>query len=464
MGVRSLNGTKIAPVTLTAPRSGSRVVLPALAIVCIAAGSAAAQEPPASVARGIPLGLHFRLAPAPDTDQAGGKKPDPVFTWKDHPTIQRGPFRLAFRARVQADKFTSDIEPADSKDLTQDIARRRIGVEGRVANAIDFQIEYELADDDAWRDVYVNVRQFEFAQFQVGKFKQPFSVDETTGAANLDFVYRSLAASTLSPGRDVGYMVHGRAVKRIVRYEFGVFEHDGRNAKPRKADRVFGGRTKTGRIGVSPFEGSKSHLADLLVGMSFSTSNVLEGFSGIRGQSVLGAKFFDSEYWVNGKRDRRGFEVRWRPGPASVKAEWIRVTDERIGESVEDTAATPLRATGWYVSGTFAVTGDRKSDGLDNPKRPLLQGGYGAIEVAVRIESLRFDTTSTDGLPSTSPRSDVIVGNADHVTTFGVNWYANKWIKVQFNIVREKLDDASLGPLPDKALIWSRLFRIQFSL
>ena len=59
---------------------------------------------------------------------------------------------------------------------------------------------------------------------------------------------------------------------------------------------------------------------------------------------------------------------------------------------------------------------------------------------------------------------DVILGNANQVTTFGVSWYVNRWIKIQANIIREKLDDPSQGPLPSKASFTSKAIRFQFSL
>ena len=62
----------------------------------------------------------------------------------------------------------------------------------------------------------------------------------------------------------------------------------------------------------------------------------------------------------------------------------MRVTTERRGQSVEDTDLSPLLATGWYVSGTWAITGENKADGLNKPRRPFLRGGLGAFEVARR--------------------------------------------------------------------------------
>jgi phosphate-selective porin OprO and OprP len=439
-------------------------VLIGCAAACLSPASASAQSH-------LPLlTWSWPASPAAAADQtaAPGKKPDPVFEWKDHPTIKRGLFQVSFKARFQADFRRSDIDDAliaDEEVLGLDVARRRVGVEGRIGNLLDFEVDYELANDAPWRDVFVNFRRFDELQVQAGRFKQPFSLDENTSATNLDFIYRSTAATALAPGRDKGVMVHGRVARKIVRYEYGIFEHDGVNAKPGvESERVFGDRTTTGRIIAEPFRSSKSPWADLLVGVAWSGTNLVEGLPGIRGRTVLGADFFDADFPVLGRRDRRGFELRWRPGPVSVKSEIMRVEDERLGLSVEDTDLSPIRATGWYLSGTWAVTGERKSAGLDTPKRPFLQGGAGAIEVAARIERLRFESGHADETPSTSPRAEVIVGNSNRVITFGVNWYLNRWVKVQFNLIDERPDDPAQGPLPSAPSFRTRLVRFQLTL
>jgi phosphate-selective porin OprO/OprP len=215
---------------------------------------------------------------------------------------------------------------------------------------------------------------------------------------------------------------------------------------------------------VQPFRSTKSPLRDLAAGVAFTTSDLPEGFPALRGRTAFDSSFYRSDYWVKGQRRRMGFEARWRPGPFSVKGEYMRLTDERLGQSVEDTDLSALLATGWYVSGTWAITGEAKADGLDTPRRPLFRGGYGAVEVAARIERLRFGSVATDGVPSTSPRADVVLGNADRADTFGVNWYANRWVKIQFNLIHERLSDPTQGPLPTEPGFWSRVVRFQFSL
>jgi phosphate-selective porin OprO/OprP len=389
------------------------------------------------------------------------------FEWPDHPTLRIGIVSLAGRARFQVDGRRSDAPLADEDDQTLDIARRRIGVEGRVGRFVDFEIARELnVDTDPWRDVYVNYRQFAAAEVRAGKFKLPFGLDENTSATSLDFVYRSLAASVLSPGRDRGVMAHGRLLNRLVQYEIGSFEHDGRNARPGAAStRVTGDRTIAGHLSSEPFRRSKSAAADLLVGMAWTSGPLSgEGLSGIRGKTVFGDTFYAAPYPVDGHRRRVGIEARWRPGPVSVQSEYVKLSDERLGEGVEDNDLSPIDAVAWYLSGTWALTGDSKSRGLDETKHPIFRGGAGAVEVAARIERLTFRSGHADETPSTSPRAEVIVGNSSRVMTFGANWYLNRWVKIQFNLIRETLTDPGQGPLPGQPSFWSRVVRFQFAL
>jgi len=357
----------------------------------------------------------------------------------------------------------------DRGGLSLDVARRRIGIEGEILNIFDYQVERELGTErDPWRDVYLNYKQYDFAQVQVGKFKQPFSLDENTSATNLDFVHRSRIAALLAPGRDRGAMVHGRVLRRgMLRYELGLFSEDGSNARTNDTELVHGDRTLAGRLLVQPFRSTTSLASDLAFGVSFTASDVPEGVPNLRGRTELGAWFYRPDVLVNGQRQRIGVEARWRPGPFSIKSEYIRLTDERLGQSVDETDLSPFLGTGWYVSGTWAVTGEKKADGLDTPRRPLFQGGFGAVELAGRVERIRFGSVArrmNDSPASADPRAEVILGNSDRVYTFGVNWYANRWIKIQTNLVRNTIAFPDQGPMPSQSSFWSRIVRFQFSM
>jgi phosphate-selective porin len=391
-----------------------------------------------------------------------GEKPR-GFHWDNHPSFHFGPGTYVdFRARVQL--YLRDSAAAVGDASAFDAARRRIGLEGRIGGRLDFQIEQEIGDADPWRDVFVDYREFAILRVQGGKFKLPFCLDENIGAGNQDFVYRSRAATQLAPGRDRGVMAHGRVARDLLRYELGWFDHDGRNARTANVERVTGGLTTAGRLSLQPFRTSRTVFRDLHVAVAFTDSRVPEGVASLRGRTALDQPFFPSDFWVKGSRRREGLEMRWRPGPFSVTSEYIRVTTDRRGQSVEDGDLPPIVARGWYVSGTWLATGESKAKGVDNPRHPLLRGGIGALEIAGRLENLAFGSSGSPDEASTSPRAYAILGNADRVATAGLNWYPYRGIKVQWNVIRESIADPSRGPLPSRPTFWSRVVRLQFTL
>ena len=365
------------------------------------------------------------------------------------PSIKAGDWlRVDFRARFQGDLRTSEAPIRGDEDGGIDIARRRVGVDGRVGY-VGYQVEYELGPRE-WRDVYLDYRQFKPVQVRAGIFKVPFGLDENTSATSLDFIYRSRISSRLAPGRDRGVSVHGRVLNNVVSYEAGVFANDGDNARPSHSERVFGTRTFAARVLAHPFRTSKSMWADVQFGAAISGTEVPLGFPAVRARTVFGESFYDSDVWVRGHRQRTGLEARWKPGRVTIQSEYIRLTDERRGQSVEDGDLSPLLAHGWYVSGTYSVTRKRNR--------------YGRIEAAARYEMLSFGSTSGAGAPSTSARADVVLGNVDRVTTIGANWHVNKWVKVQANLIREDIGRPSMGPMPGRPGFWSRAFRLQLTL
>ena len=221
--------------------------------------------------------------------------------------------------------------------------------------------------------------------------------------------------------------------------------------------------TTAWRVTTEPLRGLHPLIADVHIGYARTRGELPEGVSGIKGRTVLSADFYEPEFFVFGRRERRGFEFQWRPGPASLKMESITLTEERKGQSVEDTDLSPYQVKAWYISGSYAFTGESKARGLDKPTRPLFQGGIGALEAAVRVEKITFGSVLT-GIGSRSPRADVLPSNTDRILTVSGNWYPNRWIKVQMTFFREDIADPSTGPLPTTPLVWSRVLRIQFSI
>ena len=434
----------------------ARFSLAALLVTASATAAAAQSTAPAPALRVVPT--------APLADVKAQVFPTP--------RVRIGKaFSIELIAKLQVD--VSRFDPVvDDDDEELDWRRRRLGVKGELFNRVEFEVEREFGDDkDPWRDVFVNLKAADTFEVKAGHFRVPFSLDGLTGSTSHDFVNRSLGGSLIAPGRDVGVMVHGRTAGRVLTYAVGVFDSDD------AVDEVSAffddekgaaslGRTVGGRLTAQPFDRVDRlprGLRNLEFGGNATWSSVPEGLNGFEGRSVYRYTFFEPVY-VKGDRVRAGLDATFRAGPTSVKAEWMRMWDERLAQGLGDVDLPKAVARAWYVSGTWLVTGETKDDSV-RPTRPFLQGGIGALEAAVRVERLSVGSVSSGGEPAfANPRAANLLGNHDDVVTLGLTWYLNRWFRLQGNAIHESFDDAERAPLFGRATYWSYVGRLQFVL
>ncbi len=443
-----------------------------------------------------PLPLPAENGASPQKDQEEEDKgPKGVrFRMRRYPSLRFGRvLRVDFHAKFQGDfrVFSPEIKNKENEEELFDLHRMRVGIEGRFLKHFEYEVEREIREEVSrgdfdnpkhpWRDVYVNFRYFRKLQIRAGKFKLPFGMDQLTGPTKLDFIFRSRIGDQLTPGRDIGIVAHGRFFERGLNYEAGLFKQDGENARakgiregaekvPIKLEVPTGQRTFAGRLTGTPLRLVRvpAILKDLELGGAFVSTTVPpgigpDGAKGLRGRTVAKETFFP-HLFTHGQRLRLGAEMNWSPGPFSVKGEFIHAQDERRGQSTRGNNLPDLISRGWYLTGTWAVTGENKAGGIE-PRRDFLWGhGAGAVELAVRYEALRFGSSEHPGLPSRATRAANILGNSDRVWTFGVNWYWNRFVKIQFNGIREMLEDTHQGrsPIAGRGLYWMRIVRLQF--
>lgn len=374
----------------------------------------------------------------------------------DRPSFRFGKvLRADFRAKFQTDfrRFSPERDP---KKDTFDLKRARFGIQGTFLKYFEYEVEREFRKTDSpWKDVMVNLNWTGEVQVRAGKFKVPFSREQMTGAGNLDFVFRSRIADQIAPGRQSGLMIHGRLFSRALAYEAGTFRKDGEIADFR------GARTVAARVTSRPLRPLRapSLVRNLEIGAAATSTRIAEGLNSLQGRTVAGDLLFGPMY-VKGRRIRLGAEIQWMPGPFSVQGEFVDVHEDREGQGVRGNDLPDLVSRGWHLSGSWAITGEDKSDGI-NPKGEFPRG-RGAIEVAARYEQLRLGSAEHPGRAFRTERSPNILGSSDRVWTFGVNWYANRWVKIQANSVREWIEDAQRRPDPDRDRYWLHIVRLQF--
>lgn len=419
-----------------------------LAILCAALGGTSvpsyAQEAPRPA------------EPGPRADpQTGGTR----FRWGgDHPSLRVGELEVVFRARLET-SFRAGSPAEDGVD--GDWRRRRVQVEGSYKR-LEYEVSHEFGDpQEPERDAFVNLRFSPPFELQAGRFKLPFGRDTLRSGANLDFVHRSLLGRQLSPGRDLGVMAHGRLSDWLT-YDTGYFLHDGDNARSPLTDG--GDHAVAGRIEVQPFTARKdSALEPLEIGVAVVRSTLDDSLA-LRGETVFGDGTFFDRVFANGRRLRFGADAEWSRGPVELTGEFARSSDARDAMGIDGEDLPGLGATGWYVSGAWVVTGERKRARVE-PRRSVLDGGLGAIEIAARVERLGFKAVVYPGGAVHGPRPEDLTGNSLWVSTIGATWFVHNRVKLQANLIRESVSDPARSPAPrDKGRLTSAIVNLQFVL
>jgi phosphate-selective porin OprO/OprP len=414
-------------------------------------------------------------APAAAQDESPVKK---GFVWNNRPTIVFGEdFNIELRGRVQTDWRRFDPEVGED---TFDLRTLRVGVRGELTKHFDWEIEREIAkfaDTEGapekwqfgdWKDVYINWTTFDALRIQAGRFKMPFGLEQTTSVSDLDFAYRTLGSVKIAPGRDTGVMAYGELLEGSLIYEAGVFDDDGDNGELESERFAEAGQdledigpSVAARLVGEPFRRLPvpDRLKGAELGIAFTTSPLPEGLNSLQGEEVWGYNFFERVY-VNGRRQRLGLQFDWSPGPVGFRSEWMQSREERLGQSNRNEDLSDFVGTAWYTSATWLITGEDKDSDVQ-PRRPLFRGGFGAVEIGVRYDELTFDSAAKSGPDFTNPRSANLTPNTDRTLTLGVNWLANRWVKVVANALRQNFEDENRTPLAGTTSFWSALLRLQ---
>jgi phosphate-selective porin len=107
------------------------------------------------------------------------------------------------------------------------------------------------------------------------------------------------------------------------------------------------------------------------------------------------------------------------------------------------------------------MTGENKEDGV-TPRIPVfVNGGWGAVELVARYDTMEFGSRTASGTPSRSPRAANVLRNADRSWTVGVNWYANSLVRIRLNGIRETIEDPQRAPVPGKNRFYTVVAQFQ---
>ncbi|MDB6028266.1 MAG: oprP [Verrucomicrobiales bacterium] len=337
------------------------------------------------------------------------------------------------------------------------IRRLRLGLEGTVYQNYDYKVLTDFgsgitstpANNAFLQDAYVNIHYWPEFQVQLGKFKEPVSLEVLQSDANLLFVERGFPTQ-LAPNRDVGIQFQGDLFKNRLSYAAGVFNGvpDGGSGDVETTDSE---KDFAGRIFAKPFKTTDiAALQGLALGVGASygrqdgalgtyvTPGRQRFFSYLSGAGALATP----NVAAAGEHLRLAPQGYWYWKQFGLFGEYVlsRQQVKRVSGATANVARLDNEA--WNVAVSYVLTGEDNAFNTPTPLHPVSfkEGGWGAWEVAARYGELSIDNGAFPLFAS--------AGSARKISSWGLglNWYLNKNLKFNFDYEQSLFDAGTVKP------------------
>jgi phosphate-selective porin OprO/OprP len=164
------------------------------------------------------------------------------------------------------DLYDTDFNDRDSASVADGftLRRARLGVKGKFANDFKYEIVGNLPGTATVDVAFMDYAKFAGAQLRMGKFKQPFGLEQLTSSNNIDFMERSYV-DQINPAKKIGAMIFGEPKPGVTyalsTYSMNDTELDSKNDKANFAGRatlnfaqLTGNKDMVAHVGLSGFD------------------------------------------------------------------------------------------------------------------------------------------------------------------------------------------------------------------
>ena len=161
------------------------------------------------------------------------------------------------------DVTDNDRDSASTADAWE-LRRARLGIKGKFANDFKYEIVGNLPGTATVDVAFVDYAKFPGMQLRMGKFKQPFNLEELTSSNNIDFMERSYV-NQIAPAKKIGAMIYGEPrdgfTYALSTYSMNDTELDSKGDKANFAGRstlnfaqLFGNKEAVMHLGLAGFD------------------------------------------------------------------------------------------------------------------------------------------------------------------------------------------------------------------
>jgi phosphate-selective porin OprO/OprP len=353
-------------------------------------------------------------------------------TTKDVPKITtKGKFKVASQdgswewqpiGRIFWDTVFADRDNSNLEATNSELRRARLGFQGRIA-PIKYKLELDFANSGtaSWKDVWLSYnKKNDLGKWfiKVGQHRVPFGHATISSSKHKPLMRRPLFGDGPQTSRAVGIAYRQNANRWF--FHTGAFVPALGTGSDETGEGTTDRMTYAFRIGGQPFFKDKTHLIHTAISYQHEEFNG-DTFSNI--DNSLLSHIGDGDALVANfganTDDSNAYDIElisvW--GPFHGVFEYV-AWDVSDPDGDADLSAWAVDV-GWFLTGESMKYKAGAFSGI-KPKTPIGKGGWGAWQIAARLENMDL----TDG--------NIIGGEAD-VFTVGLNWYLTSNTRLMAN-------------------------------
>jgi phosphate-selective porin OprO/OprP len=270
-------------------------------------------------------------------------------------------------------------------------------------------------------DNFVHYGSRDLGDFRLGQFKTPVGWEEGgISASATTFLERSLPVQAVNMGRRIGvdwaYSWNPQWLTTLGYYNGGDLngDNDGTGASAHVVFNPVKDNGEVVHLGLAVSRENRYATTDSRDIVSVPTAR----FRARPEANLTNVRLVDSGNLKNADNiDRAGLEAAWIRGPLLLQGEYLQF-------KADFTDAKPdYSGGGYYVSGAWMLTGERREYANAAVGNVKPAHAYGALEIATRYSELDLNDTP-------------VLGGKAHDWTIGANWYIGRHLKFQADYVR----------------------------
>jgi phosphate-selective porin OprO/OprP len=374
--------------------------------------------------------------------------------------------QLRITGQIQAD-YRGFLDPVDSSSTANTnvagspvtgspdtflVRRARLGIEATMANYFEFRLLPDFAGSTVAKsitDAYMNVHYWDAFQFEIGKFKQPFSYEDLIQDRYVPTMERSMM-DQLVPQCDEGAMIHGERLF-CGRFDYALAASNGDPNDSGIATN--NSKDFNARVVVRPFydldgcailHGWQIGLAGSFGVEDDAVSTTSSTPPTITTPATVTWFAYNTGATADGVRRRISPELVYFYNSLGFAAQYYH-QDQKLLRSTGPIEDVPM--DGYYVMATYLLTGEQRHEYSQQiePLRPFdpsaPMASPGAWELVFRVDRMEvgpqaFAGTTTGAAPTALAYNTGTTNRSSPEAleeTTGLNWYLTKWSRAQLN-------------------------------